>query len=1431
MRKSSFSSILTKAITLLARRDKSHYRYASNKCWGNCGSYKQIIWAQSYALGCSITACKKLKTLYSSGPKNFIVCLYGPASTTGKPYISGPSASACPTGYKPKKKLCSNSSIQYTTTVQPLTLSEPTTAGKYEPVTATLSDVDIKTAVDLHNEFRRSVKPTASNMIEVAWDPALARVAREFTQKCEYNGFLVLKPLNDYSITGMNSLANEKNLTYSSLLTIAITHWAAEQPYYIYRNSTCRLRNCESYEQVVMAEMRGIGCSITACKMLKSPSFFAGPENLIACYYGPVDLMRKPYISGPSASSCPVGYEPKNKLCSKSNNTYPTTVSPPTTPEPTSTTEPESNKAAILSASDIQAVLDKHNELRRSVEPTASNMMEMIWDPALAKSADNYTQKCVLDDSDVYISSSIGYSSVGRNTAIFGMRKSSFSSILTKAITLLARRDKSHYRYASNKCWGNCGSYKQIIWAQSYALGCSITACKKLKTLYSSEPKNFIVCLYGPASTTGKPYISGPSASACPTGYKPKNKLCSNSSIQYTTTVQPLTLSEPTTASKPESVTAVLSDADIKTAVDQFNEIRRSVDPTASNMLEMVWDPVLAESAYNFSRSCIFDGDVSDSTTYSSVGYTVVMSKWQLNFTGQLSEAITGWANERHRYTYGSNHCPRYCGNYKQIIWAETYAVGCSITACKEVFGPYNSGPRNLIVCNYGPGSSWSTPYISGPSASACPTGYRPKNKLCSNFNIQYTTAVQPLTLSEPTTASKPESVTAVLSDADIKTAVDQLNEIRRSVKPTASNMLELVWDPVLAEIAKNYTSKCVFDYNEVYMSDYSIGYTSVGMVFNMAEWKLNFTGQLTEAITNWKKEGRRYTYRNSFCLGNCEKYTQIIWAQTYAVGCSITACNPVKGPYSLGPKNFVVCNYGPASGSGKPYISGPSASACPTGYIPKNKLCSNSSIQYTTTVQPLTLSEPTTASKPESVTAVLSDADIKTAVDQFNEIRRSVKPTASNMLEMVWDPVLAESAYNFSRSCIFDGDVSDSTTYSSVGYTVVMSKWQLNFTGQLTEAITGWANERHIYTYRNDHCPRYCGNYKQIIWAETYAVGCSITACKEVFGPYNSGPRNLIVCNYGPGSSWSTPYISGPSASACPTGYRPKNKLCSNFNIQYTTAVQPLPLSKPTTASKPESVTAVLSDADIKTAVDQFNEFRRSVDPTASNMLEMVWDPVLAEIAGNYTKKCEYDDSDAYINSSKKYPSVVRTIATSGSRSSFSSLLSRAIAGWTRQKNSYKYNTDSCWGNCESYKQIITAQSYAVGCSITACERVKGPVLPLPRNLIVCFYGPASTTGKPYISGPSASACPTRYRPKNKLCSKSSIQYTTAVQPVLTTGAEQRSNFSAILKLPCFSKLSNTTNVLSTFTSALLEQIGKIQKGVSSTASHLYGFFAFFWQ
>uniref|UniRef100_F6ZH80 SCP domain-containing protein n=1 Tax=Ciona intestinalis TaxID=7719 RepID=F6ZH80_CIOIN len=181
-----------------------------------------------------------------------------------------------------------------------------------------------------------------------------------------------------------------------------------------------------------------------------------------------------------------------------------------------------------------------------------------------------------------------------------------------------------------------------------------------------------------------------------------------------------------------EPVTATLSDVDIKTAVDLHNEFRRSVKPTASNMIEVAWDPALARVAREFTQKCEYNGFLvlKPLNDYSITGYSSVGRNTAIF---GLSEAITGWANERHRYTYGSNHCPRYCGNYKQIIWAETYAVGCSITACKEVFGPYNSGPRNLIVCNYGPGSSWSTPYISGPSASACPTGYRPKNKLCSN--------------------------------------------------------------------------------------------------------------------------------------------------------------------------------------------------------------------------------------------------------------------------------------------------------------------------------------------------------------------------------------------------------------------------------------------------------------------------------------------------------------------------------------------------------------------------------------------------------------------------------------------------------------------------------------------------------------------------
>ena len=60
-----------------------------------------------------------------------------------------------------------------------------------------------------------------------------------------------------------------------------------------------------------------------------------------------------------------------------------------------------------LSAADQQAILDKHNDLRRKIangqesrgnpgpQPAASNMRQMKWDNDLAKAAQTLTDRCV----------------------------------------------------------------------------------------------------------------------------------------------------------------------------------------------------------------------------------------------------------------------------------------------------------------------------------------------------------------------------------------------------------------------------------------------------------------------------------------------------------------------------------------------------------------------------------------------------------------------------------------------------------------------------------------------------------------------------------------------------------------------------------------------------------------------------------------------------------------------------------------------------------------------------------------------------------------------------------------------------------------------------------------------------------------------------
>ncbi|NWW65710.1 GLIP1 protein, partial [Ifrita kowaldi] len=161
----------------------------------------------------------------------------------------------------------------------------------------------------------------------------------------------------------------------------------------------------------------------------------------------------------------------------------------------------------------------------------------------------------------------------------------------------------------------------------------------------------------------------------------------------------------------------------IEECVQTHNRFRSGVDPPASNMLYMSWDPDLAKTAKGWAKKCLFKHNVhlkergKTHPRFHSVGENL--------WTGSISAftvkgAITSWYNEVKYYTYNTNGCSKVCGHYTQVVWATSYKVGCAVHFCPKV--AYTT-IRNAahFVCNYGPPGNYPVrPYKTGDACSEC---------------------------------------------------------------------------------------------------------------------------------------------------------------------------------------------------------------------------------------------------------------------------------------------------------------------------------------------------------------------------------------------------------------------------------------------------------------------------------------------------------------------------------------------------------------------------------------------------------------------------------------------------------------------------------------------------------------------------------------
>ncbi|KAI3364222.1 hypothetical protein L3Q82_011022 [Scortum barcoo] len=169
----------------------------------------------------------------------------------------------------------------------------------------------------------------------------------------------------------------------------------------------------------------------------------------------------------------------------------------------------------------------------------------------------------------------------------------------------------------------------------------------------------------------------------------------------------------------------LVSSSDKTEIVNKHNALRRGVQPTASNMLEMSWSDEAAANAQRWANTCSMKHSPASSREISKPVH------------GQLREntwsnAIQSWYDEVKDWRYGVGAINGgVIGHYTQVVWYRSNKVGCGMAYCP------NSQYKYFYVCQYCPPGNYqyALPYQAGPTCADCPNAC--DNKLCSKCQIQ----------------------------------------------------------------------------------------------------------------------------------------------------------------------------------------------------------------------------------------------------------------------------------------------------------------------------------------------------------------------------------------------------------------------------------------------------------------------------------------------------------------------------------------------------------------------------------------------------------------------------------------------------------------------------------------------------------------------
>lgn len=184
----------------------------------------------------------------------------------------------------------------------------------------------------------------------------------------------------------------------------------------------------------------------------------------------------------------------------------------------------------------------------------------------------------------------------------------------------------------------------------------------------------------------------------------------------------------------------------------------------------------------------------------------------------------------------------------------------------------------------------------------------------------------------------------------------------------------------------------------------------------------------------------------------------------------------------------------------------------------------------------------------------IVSFDDQRLIVDRHNSYRNDVAsqkttiepkmlPFAQNMLQMYWNDEIAKKAQAVANSCQTKHSILQNRKTEKFILGENLYLLEADDKQKWVEVVDGWFKE--ISAFRNKNVLSYVAgditseNFSQMIWANSYQIGCGFAKCKE---------KSFYVCHYGPiGNVIGKSVYKSASVSTCSC---PKDTKC--LNVEY---------------------------------------------------------------------------------------------------------------------------------------------------------------------------------------------------------------------------------------------------------------------------------------